>query len=97
MDASNILGVDQEMDRASMLPPTSDKELMMYLGKDCAARFLFVRLEWLDDTSSDGTVAINNEEKVDSVHTAFNKEWLFRFENHASLTEALQKFRQAQG
>jgi ubiquitin C-terminal hydrolase len=34
---------------------------------------------------------------VDSVRAAFHKDSLFRFENHASLTDALQKFRQAQG
>jgi hypothetical protein len=97
MDSSNILGVDEEMDRASTLPPTSDNELMTYLGRDCASSFLFVRLEWMDNAPTDGANVNKDEEKVDSVRAAFHKDSLFRFENHASLTDALQKFRQAQG
>ena len=94
VDASDVLGSNEEMNRASILPPTSDKELMKYLGEDCADRFLLIRLEWTDKAMT----SISKEEKVEeaAVVAAIDKETFLRFENHPSLIEAIEKARQAQ-
>jgi ubiquitin carboxyl-terminal hydrolase 4/11/15 len=95
MDVSNVLGVDEELDRASLVPPASDKELMEYLGKDCADRFLFIRLEWMDKSSTVGALE-KEEEKVGESSTVIDVGSFLRYENHATLLEATQKLREAQ-
>ena len=51
--------------RPVFLEAMDDKELMEYIGKDCTDRFPFIRLEWMDKSST--VSAVEKEEgKVES-------------------------------
>ncbi len=93
IDMNNVLGVDEEVDHASILPPTSDEEVMKYLGKDCADRFLFLRLEW---AANDDTSKVSREEKVEAPALLIQRDCFLRFEDHATLMDAMKKLREAQ-